>query len=91
VFFNGPARLRWANGVRPSDHHCPDFLACLCKNAIGYAAPYSGAPNHGADRKTAKQKDDLMNETSISFVDSEARAPVPLSSPEHALSAANLP
>ena len=32
-----------------------------------------------------------MNETSISFVDSEARAPVPLSSPERALSAANLP
>ena len=31
-----------------------------------------------------------MNETSINFVDSEARAPVPLSSPERALSAANL-
>ena len=32
-----------------------------------------------------------MNETSISFADGEARAPVPLSSPEHALFAANLP
>ena len=32
-----------------------------------------------------------MNETSIRFVDSETRAPLPPSSPERALSAANLP
>ena len=32
-----------------------------------------------------------MNETSIRFVDSETRAPLPLSSPERALSVANLP
>jgi adenylate cyclase len=43
------------------------------------------------DGKAARQKDDRMNETSIRFVDSETRAPLPLSSPERALSAANLP
>jgi hypothetical protein len=40
---------------------------------------------------TARQKDDRVNETSIRLVDSETRAPLSLSSPERALSAANLP
>jgi adenylate cyclase len=43
------------------------------------------------DGKAAGQKDERMNETSIRFVDSETRARLPLSSPERALSAANLP